>query len=183
MKLNEMVRDLPSLKSKMEKIDKNRVARLKSFREEKAYKGMLSAWIDNQSKPKILSDKQRMAIALMVDFVHNYTNEYVATRLDININTLGSWRNDPLFISEMDKEITRRKSFMRVHAFRNIHRAIARGSLKDSWQYLKLTGDLKENVNHIIDPTGERELSDDELKREIAQLSKQLVAAHEPSTS
>jgi hypothetical protein len=48
-----------------------------------------------------------------------------------------------------------------------------RGSMKDTWNYLKLTGDLRENVD-LVDKTGEREMSDDELRVEIRRLHKQV---------
>jgi hypothetical protein len=115
-----------------------------------------------------------MAIYLMSDFSHNYGNDYICARIGVDMQTLLRWKNNPLFIRELDKEITRRRSFIRLHAFRNVNRAIMRGSMKDTWNYLKMTGDLREQVD-IVDKTGEREMSDKELRREIKKLNKQVI--------
>src|SRR5258708_22360728 len=118
-----------------------------------------------------------MAIYLMCDFVHNFSYEYICTRLRVDKATFYKWRNDPLFIRELDKEITRRRSFIRIHAFRNVHRAVLRGDMKATWNYLKMSGDLKE-THEVIDKTGEKELSDVELNEEITRLTQQLSSAH-----
>jgi hypothetical protein len=115
----------------------------------------------------------------MTDFIHNFSNNYICERVQISKEELYKWRNDPMFLKELDKEITRRRSFIRIHAFRNVHRAILRGDMKSTWNYLKMSGDLKENIN-ITDNTGEQELSDGELNQEILRLTKQLAAFEQP---
>ena len=172
-----VVRDMPRLQKKMERIDRNRLSRLKEAKDTRDFKVMIQQWANARLVTKILSDKQRLAIALMVDFVHNYSYEYIAAKVGIEIATLYHWRNDPLFLRELDKEITRRRSFIRIHAFRNIHRAITRGDMKATYMYLKMSGDLKENVE-LIDNTGrEAEMDDNQLDAEISRLGKHIYRA------
>ena len=52
--------------------------------------------------------------------------------------------------------------------------------MKATWNYLRMSGDLTEKVE-VVDNTGEKELSDSELKQEIVRLSKQLDLANSPS--
>jgi len=178
----KVIKDSPSLKKRMEKIDNNRLTRLKEARDTKNFKYMIENWADEKLTKKVLSEEQRMAIYLMTDFVHNFSYEYIAVRLNVSKETISKWRNDPFFIQQLDKELTRRRSFIRLHAFRNVHRAILRGDMKATWNYLKMSGDLKENIN-IVDRTGEHELSEHELEAEIARLSNNLANANTPSQS
>jgi hypothetical protein len=114
----------------------------------------------------------------MTDFVHNFSNEYICERAQVTKQEFYKWRNDPMFLRELDKEITRRRSFIRIHAFKNVHRAILRGDMKATWNFLRMSGDLKENIN-IVDNTGEHELNDAELNEEIMRLTKQLADVNE----
>jgi hypothetical protein len=159
--------------------DRRRLMRLKEAKDNKDIKKVVEMWSEEKLRPKILSDKQRTVIYLMTDFIHNFSNNYICERVQISKEELYKWRNDPMFLKELDKEITRRRSFIRIHAFRNVHRAILRGDMKSTWNYLKMSGDLKENIN-ITDNTGEQELSDGELNQEILRLTKQLAAFEQP---
>lgn len=166
-------KDLRMIQRKAEKLERNRLQRIAERREKKKWASLMAVWADHQIKTKSLSDKQRVAIALMTDFVHNYSYEYIATRIGTDLQTITRWRNDPHFIREVDKEIRRRQNFILVHAFRNVNRAILRGSMKDTWQFLKMSGYLKDKVE--IDRTGESvEMSDEELQNEILNLREQL---------
>src|SRR6266581_4177126 len=100
-----IIKDLPKLKKTMERIDRNRLARLKEAKDTRDFKVMIQNWSAAKLRTRILSDKQRVAIALMVDFVHNFSYEYVASRVGVDIQTFYNWRNDPLFLRELDKEI------------------------------------------------------------------------------
>ena len=162
----------------VEEEDKRRLMRLKEAKDNKSIKKVVNMWAEEKLKPKILSDKQRTVIYLMTDFVHNFSNDYICERVQISKQELYKWRNDPMFLRELDKEITRRRSFIRIYAFRNVHRAILRGDMRSTWNYLKMSGDLKENIN-VTDSTGEHELNDAELNEEIMRLSKQLAAVYE----
>ena len=156
-----------------------RLMRLKEAKENKDFRKVVEIWSEEKMRPKILTDKQRTVIYLMTDFIHNFSNEYICERVQVSKVELYKWRNDPMFLRELDKEITRRRSFIRIHAFRNVHRAIMRGDMRSTWNYLKMSGDLKENIN-VTDNTGEHELNDAELNQEIMRLTKQLANAHKP---
>ncbi|SRR6266496_129980 len=159
--------------------EKRRLMRLREAKDNKDIKRVVEIWAEEKLHPKILSDKQRTAIYLMTDFIHNFSNEYICERVQVNKTEFYKWRNDPMFLRELDKEITRRRSFIRIHAFRNVHRAIMRGDMRSTWNYLKMSGDLKENIN-VTDNTGEHELNDAELNQEIMRLTKQLANYSEP---
>lgn len=159
--------------------DNKRLMRLREAKATKDVKRIAEAWAEKELQPKILSDKQRQAIHLMTDFIHNFSNAYICERLQVSTTDFYKWRNDPMFLRALDLEITRRRSFIRIHAFRNVNRAIMRGSMKDTWNYLKMSGDLRENIN-VVDNTGEKELSDGELIDEITRLSKQLETFQQP---
>lgn len=177
------MQDMPHLRKKLAKIDRNRLSRLKEARDTKSIKHMVIAWADEKLNQQILTDKQRMALHLLSDFVHNFTYEYIACKLNVPLSELSKWRNQPLFLRELDKEITRRMSFIRLHAFRNVNRAIMRGSMKDTWKYLQMTGDLKEIHKITDDRTGEAELSNAELTEQITSLMAQLANATEEATT
>ena len=178
--IKDTLLDMPHLRAKMDKIDRQRLSRIREARDTKTFRHVIEDWAEEKLRPKILSERQRMAIYLMSDFVHNFSYKYICTRLQIPESDLSKWRNDPLFIRELDKEINKRMTFLRVHAWRNVHRAVMRGSMKDTWKYLQMIGDLKER-HEIVDRTGERELDDDELKNEISRLTTQLSTANTPS--
>lgn len=167
------------IKEVVEDEERRRLMRLKEARDSKNLKKVVEIWAEDKLRPKILSEKQRMVIYLMTDFVHNFSNEYICERANISKAEFYKLRNDPMFLNALDKEITRRRSFIRIHAFRNVHRAILRGDMKATWNYLKMSGDLKENVN-LVDSTGEHELNDAELNQEIMSLTAQLANAHKP---
>lgn len=159
--------------------DQKRLRRLREAKDNRDIKKVVEMWSEEKLRPKILSDKQRTVIYLMTDFIHNFSNEYICERVQISKRELYAWRNDPMFLRELDKEITRKRSFIRIHAFRNVHRAIMRGDMRSTWNYLKMSGDLRENIN-VIDNTGEHELNDAELNAEILRLTKQLANASKP---
>lgn len=167
------------IKEEVEEEDNRRLMRLREAKATKSIKKVVDMWAEEKLRPKVLSDKQRTAIYLMTDFVHNFSNEYICERVQVSKTEFYKWRSDPMFLRELDKEITRRRSYIRIHAFRNVHRAILRGDMRSTWNYLKMSGDLKENIN-VIDNTGEHELNDAELNEEIMKLTKQLAAVSEP---
>jgi len=175
--------DLPHLQKKMALIDEDRLGKLRTARENKDIRHIAEAWAEEKLHSKIINADQRLAIHLMTDFVHNFPYTYIARRIGIELSELYAWRNDPFFLRELDKEINRRKSFIRIHAFRNVHRAIMRGDMKSTWMYLKMSGDLRENVDITIDRTGEQELSEQELNAEIQRLTAQLANGPVPSLS
>lgn len=176
------IKDMPHLQKKLQLIDSNRLTRLREARDYKSLKKTVEIWAEENLHPTILNEVQREAVYLMADFVHNFSNQYIIKRLNIEPTTFYKWRNDPVFLRELDKEISRRKTFIRIHAWRNVHRAVSRGDMKATWNYLKMVGDLKEHVE-VVDRTGEQEMDDEQLNQEIGRLNERLLAAHTPSTN
>lgn len=179
----KVIQDMPHLRKKLAGQEERRMQRLKEAKENKDLRKAVGDYIEEKVRIKILNEKQHMAIHFLSDFVHNYSYKWIATRIGVEEATISRWRNDPVFLKELDRQIQRRKSFIKVHAFRNVHRAVIRGDMDATWKYLKMTGDLKDNVNLTVDETGEKELSDKQLKREIRKLQKQLRMATVPSMS
>jgi hypothetical protein len=180
IKFKKPLKELRVFEKRLVGIEGRRLERLKNAKEQKSFKKTVDTWAEHQMRPKFLTDQQLMAIHLMTDFVHNYSYSWIARRIGVEDTTFSRWRNEPFFIEQLAKEIRRRRNFMLVHAYRNVHRALARGSMKDTWNFLKMTGDLVDK-SEIIDRTGETEKSDEELQKEIEMLSKQLKVANVPS--
>jgi len=171
-----LIQDMPRYRNRMKKIDKQRKMRLREAKENRDFRTILSIYAaQKEEDAKVLTEKQKLAVYLLTDFSHNYTYDYVAKYVGVSLETINNWRNQPRFIRECDKEIDRRRSFVRVHAFRNIHRSIVRGNIKDSWKYLEMTGDMKKTIA-FEDNTGEKHMSDSELEAAIAKQTKKLLA-------
>lgn len=176
------INDLPFFRKKYANQEKNRLMRLREAKQVGSIKKMVHNLVASDLKPKILTDQQRMAIYYMVDFTHpNRTYGWIAAKLGISVKVLCQWKNDTLFLREMNKEIDKRQSYMRLQAYKNIFRDIKNGSVKSSFNYLKMTGDFTEKVDITIDNSGEKELDDDSLTAEIEELKGQLSTAHTPS--
>lgn len=180
-KEKRFVASLSTLRKNLKDTDEKRLMRLREAKESRDIKKLVEMFAEDQLKPKILDKVQRMAIALMCDFANTYTDKQIYTRLGVSSADFYKWKNDPLFIRELDKEITRRQNYMRLIAYRNVFRSINRGNMKDTWNYLKMIGDLRETMD-IRDRTGEDvEKSDSELAKEILDLQSELATAHIPS--
>jgi hypothetical protein len=126
-------------------------------------------------KVKVLNEKQHHCIALLSDFMNNWPTEYIIGQVGINKHTYYQWRNDPFFLKELDKEITRRRTMFRLEAHRQIFKAIrqAKGrGIKLLLTYLKMTGDLKEHVE-ISEKTTD-DLNETQLDEQIQRLSDEL---------
>lgn len=174
-------RKLTQLQARVKQIEFSRRDRLER-RKQELYRAQHSKDAKQLSKAKAafarefrvkeLNDKQRHAISLLVDFVNRWPDVYIARQVGVNIHTLRSWKNDPFFLGELDKEITRRKTFIRLKAFRNFFRLIDKGNLKATLAYFKMTGDLEE-----LKPSGEvpgAGSSDAQLDKEIQRLQDEL---------
>jgi hypothetical protein len=176
-----LTEDMPSFKKRYKNQEENRLRRLREAKQNGDIKRMVENVVNKDLNPrKILTDKQRMAIYYLTDFVHSFKYKWVAARIGVDMKTLNLWRNDPLFMREMDKEITKRTSYMRGQAWRNVFNRITRGDIKVSLEYLKGIGDFKQHTEST-DNTGEKELDDNELDAEINQLTKALSQANVPS--
>src|SRR5437870_11726264 len=104
MKIKKLhiLKDMPHLQKRLKAIDSNRLARIKEAKDNHDFRGMIEQWAEEKVESKILSDKQRMAIYLLSDFVHNFSNKYIITRLNIQPSEYYKWRNSPLFLRELD---------------------------------------------------------------------------------
>jgi hypothetical protein len=121
---------------------------------------------------KILNEKQHKAIALLADFINCWGPEYICGQAGINLATLYNWRNDPFFIKELDKEITRRRSMFRLEAHRQLFKRIKKGNPRLLLSYLKMTGDFKEQVEITEKTTDDK--NETELDNEIQELQDEL---------
>lgn len=176
-----LIDDLPTFKKKWGNQEKRRLQRLREAKQNGEIKRMVVNLATKELQTKILSDKQRMAIYFMTDFVHNFKYKWIAARVGVDLKTINTWRNDPLFMRELDKQIDRRTSYMRGHAWRNVFRRIALGDVKVSLEYLKGIGDLTSKVDMRVDDSGEKEKDDAQLEAEILALQGALVKANKPS--
>lgn len=128
-------------------------------------------WFAAKYRVRKLSDRQRKAIGLMTDFAHDYTFKYIAQECGVTINCLWKWRQDSLFLSELDKEITRKRGMFRKEAMGQLFRKVRRGSYgRATRDYLKMTGDLKEQSEITI----AAQLPKEALENEIKQLTSEL---------
>ena len=121
---------------------------------------------------KFLSDKQLWAIHLLSDFEHNYSVKQIAGIIGIDQSILKSWRRDPLFLRALDEAVTKQKNYVRREAFGHMFRLIKAGDYKAIRDYLKMTGDLTENIRAEIKDVSEKPEND--LDSEIKQLSSEL---------
>jgi hypothetical protein len=180
-KERKFIASLSTLRKNLADTDKRRLQRLKEARDSRNVKRLIEDYTEQQLRPKILDKRQRIAISLLCDFSNQFSDKYIYTRVGVSQAEFYGWKNDPIFIRELDKEITRRQNYMRLVAYKNVFRALSRGSMKDTWNYLKLIGDLRDTMD-LRDRTGENiERSDEELASEIVNLQSELANAHTPS--
>lgn len=125
-------------------------------------------------KVKTLNEKQHKAIMLMADFMNDWSPEYICGQCNICLATLYNWRNDPFFIKELDKEITRRKTMFRLEAHRRLFKQVKKGNPRLILQYLKMVGDFAPEKMEIVEKEDVGKLSDGELDKEIERLQNEL---------
>ena len=126
----------------------------------------------HRSQVKELNEKQRHLIALLTDFTRKPNQTEVCAEIQITTNTYCKWRNDPFFLQELDKEISRRRTFPRLEAMRHVFKQVNRGNMRVIRDFLKMTGDYKEKVELTTLPI--EELPEEELNLEIERLSSEL---------
>jgi len=164
---------------RIEKKNRNHLGLTKAIRkkkEELRQLGLKKYHFEKGSEIKTsVTSKQAMAIAMLVDFEQPYSPDYIAAKVGVSTRTFHNWRNDPVFIRELDKEITRRKTRMRLEAYRHLFRKLKTGNTKILFKYLEMTGDSSKNINLIEsgnpDIDGRSEL---ELDAELEKLRHQL---------
>jgi hypothetical protein len=161
--------------SRLQQLDERAHDRKKRIHRRSAYTKKLQslAAIRNaQNKIKVLNEKQRHMIALLTDFTRQVNRDQVCEEVQITTNTYTKWRNDPFFLQELDKEISRRRTFPRLEAMRHVFRQVNRGNMRVIRDFLKMTGDYKEKVELTSVPV--EELPEEQLDQEIERLSSEL---------
>lgn len=153
---------------------KLRVDNDKKIKEQKRVLLQLGVKTRQMLKPasQMVSEQQKLAIAMLVDFEKNYPMEYIAAKVGVRVRRLQAWKNDPFFLKEMDREITRRRNKMRLKAYQNVFKRVDRGDIRTTFKYLQMTGDLSENLN--ITENTETEREDSDIQNEIQQLYAEL---------
>lgn len=119
---------------------------------------------------KEINDKQRLAIELLLDWQNNWPMEFIADQCQVSTGTLHRWKNTPKFLEALDKEITKRRTYVRRDAFMKFFAAVKRG---DRWairDYLKMTGDF----NPMNQAEEKDEVGTVNIDQEIKRLSDDL---------
>jgi hypothetical protein len=123
--------------------------------------------------PLTITGKQSKAIELLLDFQNNWPPEYIAAQCGVSTRTIHNWRNDPIFLRTLDKEITSRRTRVRLEAFRMLFKKIKFGNAKFLKMYLELTGDLKQHIK-IEDEQTVDSRSEGEVDKELDKLRAEL---------
>lgn len=170
------MKDILKTKSHTKWADEEK-ARLKALRKDLKRKAfVLNRDFNAVTRKRVLNDKQRHLVSLLADFMNRWPAAYIQNQVGINQKTYRRWRNDPLVIAELDKEITRRKTLFRKEAYFQLLKLLQKGNTKALMMYFKMTGDLREHID-ITETPGEAEGSENEIDQEIAQLSRELGVA------
>lgn len=153
-------------KRKKRLIDTNN--RLKLLHESKAVERELTTI----EKEREITHGQRIAINLLLDYHNRWPMEFVADQAGCTLTTLYRWKNHPRFLAELDREITKRRTYMRREAFFKFFDMIKRGEYRALRDYFKMTGDLRE---HAVKPDEPTQIDDDQaLDSEIKRLADEL---------
>ena len=120
-----------------------------------------------------LISQQALAIDLLLDFHNNWSPDYIAEKCNISTRMLHKWRNDPIFLKELDKEITKRRTRMRLEAYRLLFKKIRFGNPKFLKMYLELTGDLKKHMV-VEDETQDTNMEESDVDKELRKLRTEL---------
>jgi len=153
--------------NRLERLERKQKKRLKQLAEARTKRVNFGVF-----RLKKLTDQHRVAIDLLADLHNRWPMEYIAAQAGISVRMLRNWRNDPTFLRELDKELTKRKTTLRTEAYRQLAKFIARGDRGMIRFYLKLTGDLKEEIevtHKNFDKMDDVQL-EDELERRIKEL-------------
>lgn len=158
---------------KMEKVYGDRIEkRMENNAKIQSLEAFKRGTLSGAAKIRSLTDKQRMAIDLLSDFVNCWSYQYVAEKVGVTMRRMNQWRNDSFFIKQLDIAITKKKTMMRREAFRHFFKRIKKGDARAIRDYFKMSGDLKENIvleDHNLDSMPEAQLD-----LEIAKLSGEL---------
>lgn len=135
--------------------------------------GAIKRKINEFDSTREISDKQRVAINLLLDWENQWPMEFIADQAGVSVPTLHRWKNTPRFLEELDREITKRRTYVRRDAFTKFFRAVKRGEPWAIKEYLKMTGDLNPN-NKIEDNSRDDKTADANIDNEIRRLSDEL---------
>lgn len=166
---------------KRERIKIVRARTTRKIRERQAHLrelGLKTKYMTKGSKLTV-TEKQKIAIALLCDFEHNWPIEYIAEKADCKPNTIHRWKNDPIFIKEMNVEITRRITQFRREAMKHVFNRVKRGDIRTIFKYLQMTGDMAENLN-INQSDGADAQTADQVQAEIDRLTDELGSQLKP---
>lgn len=163
--------------------EKRLLKRLKALREECKQLGMKRHHLLRNSGGKAtITEQQAKAILLLIDFEANYPPEYIAEQCGVAVRTYHTWRNDPVFMKELDHQITIRKSRLRLEAWRQVFKKIRAGNPKILLKYLEMLGDLKKNV--VVEEAEAEVLGDeDDIDAELTKLKQELGIAESSSVN
>ena len=164
-----------AMAERLQRVEESRKQRLLKKQErlrKQAHRASTLSLVANQLRVREISDKQRHAITLMVDFSTVWTYRQIAEKVGCTVGTIRNWKNDPFFLKELDKEITKRKTFPRLKAFRQFFKRVQRGDLRALNMYFKMTGDIKEVI--ATEGANNTGMPDVDLDQEIQTLSDEL---------
>lgn len=119
-----------------------------------------------------LEERQRMAVELLTDFHSNLKTHQICSILGITTKTLNTWRQEPYFMKLIDAELTRKRSIMRLEAYKGWFKAVRQGDTKVIKDYFKMTGDLTEELNVNVNDLSD--MSTEDLEREIRAMEEDL---------
>jgi len=172
---------LPRFMRNAEKLEANRLKRIQEAQDNRSMKNIMKLWAAEKLKTRTLTPEQRNAINLLADPISEHSDRYICARVGVTVRTLANWQNNLVFLRELNKEVLKRRTYSILAAYKNVNRAIRRGSMKDTWKYLEMVGEYSKKHEFKIDDTGEEPLGDEELKAEVAELTSQLAHSNIPS--
>lgn len=132
----------------------------------------VSMMVKRQLKTMILSDRQKIAIGFLSDFLNDWPEQYIAAQAMVSTQLLRKWRNDPFFLKALDLEIGKRRTVLRREAYQQLFKGIKKGDRKLLAMYFKMTGDLKDKVE--ITQELPDEMPEEALDQEIGRLADEL---------
>jgi hypothetical protein len=135
--------------------------------------GVKRSQIESKNDKMVVSEQQAKAIELLIDFEGNHSPDYIAGQVGCATRTYHNWRNDPVFMKELDKQITLRKTRMRHEAWRLLFKRIKAGNPKILKMYFEMIGDLQKNIN-LKEEQVTAVLNEADVDAELAKLTEEL---------
>ena len=122
------------------------------------------------------TEQQAKLIDLLLDFDNPQNNnpEWLAEQAGIAVRTYYKYRNDPGFMRALDRELTIRRTRMRLEAFRHLFRRVKFGNPKILFKYLEMLGEFKQQIEVTDKRDDPSTMTEGEVDKEIAKLKEQL---------